>query len=163
MKIKNKLLATAIVTGVAVTGGLGLSKVNSAYAMSNGPGNFASDLAQRFNLNQNDVESFLEEKHQEREQQMEQNRTEQLQNLVDSGKLTADQKNALEAKFDEMRTERESLKNQNLTREEMHTKHQELRDSFKSWADSQGIDLSLIRPLGPGGHRHGPGGDDNNH
>ena len=112
MKIKNNLLATAIVTGVAVTGGLGLSKVNSAYAMSNGPGNFASDLAQRFNLNQNDVESFLEEKHQERERQMEDNRTEQLQNLVDSGKLTADQKNALEAKFDEKRTERESLKNQ---------------------------------------------------
>lgn len=57
-----------------------------------------------------------------------------------------------------MHTLRESLRDQDLTREQMHDKMKEARDSFETWAEDQGIDLEAIRPEGKGFGEHGPRG-----
>lgn len=61
-----------------------------------------------------------------------------LQDAVDDGELTAEQKSLIEAKQDELEAAREAE-----------------RDSLKQWATDNNIELSLLG--GPGGHK-GPGG-----
>ncbi len=147
MKISKNLLAGVAVTTVAAGSIIGIGAASAHGGFGNGD-NVASEVAQKFNLNEEEVKQFFEDKHQERETEMEAKRSERLQALVDAGTITADQKTALEAKSEEMHTLRESFRDQDLTREQMHDKMKEARDSFKTWANEQGIDLEAIRPEG---------------
>ena len=53
------------------------------------------------------------------------------------------------AKHEEMQANRGQW--QDLTPEEKKAKMEEHREEMKNWAQENGIDLSQIRPLGPGG------------
>ena len=157
MKISKNLLAAVAVTTVATGGILGISAA-SAHGNGENKDELVTKLAEKFNVDASEVESVFEAQHEEHQAEMEAKRAEQLQSLVDAGTITADQKTALEAKFEEMHTLRESLRDQDLTREQMHDKMKEARDSFETWAEDQGIDLEAIRPEGKGFGEHGPRG-----
>lgn len=150
-----------LVGGLAATT-LGLTTLGAGAAFAHGgviTGDFASSFAERFGLNQNEVQDFMDEQHQQHMTERTQESEAYLQSKVDDGAITAEQKDALLAKQQEMHTFREELRNQNLSRDEMRNQIQANRDEFEQWATEQGINMSILRPQMEGGMhgRHGGG------
>lgn len=168
MKLSKKQLISAAVVAV-LAGGIGLTSVSnvSAEKVNNGhrADSLASRIATKFNINKDEVKAEIKAEHDqnrtEHEAEMKQKREEKLQKLVDSGKITADQKTAIIAKMDEMHTKMEELRNNGKTRKENKDAAKAIKDEFKTWAESQGINLDDIRPEGKeGGRGHrGPRGE----
>ena len=154
MKLSKNLLAAVAVTSIATGSIIGIGAV-SAHGGGENKDELVTKLAEKFNVDASEIETVFEEQHAEMELERDAKRAEHLQSLVDAGTITADQKTALETKFAEMETAREALKDQDLTREEIHTKMEEGRTAFEAWATEQGIDLDAIRP--EGGHMGGRG------
>ena len=165
---KKQLISAAAVTVLA--GGIGLSSISMVSAQTgtnqDREETLASRIATKFNINKDEVKAEIKAQHDENraehEAEMKQNRETQLQKLVDSGKITADQKTAIIAKMDKMHTKMEELRNNGKTKEENKEAHKALHDEFKTWVESQNINMDDIRPAdGPGGmgRRGGPDGD----
>ena len=118
---KSLLIAGAVTTlGLATTLGVG------AYAMGGDSHNngLVSKIAQRFNLNQVDVQAVFDDyKNSEREAEI----SERLQELVDEGKITPEQKTLIENKLKEVEA----------------TRDQERKD-LEAWAKEKGIDLKYV-------------------
>lgn len=111
-------------------------------------------LAQRFNLNQSDVQSFFDQQEQAQMQAHAaeaQTRLEQrLTTLVTSGKITEAQKTALIAKAKEAQAKHEEARK--LTSEECKKMMDAYRTELETWLTQQGLDKSYVRDLmGPGG------------
>lgn len=159
MKVSKSLVSAGILTAVAVGSLAGVGAVN---AFDNAQQDGLIDrIATDTGVDREKIAASFDAYHEEMHTKMETERSAHLQELVDTGKITAEQKTALEAKHDEMEAERESWKSQNLSREEMRDKMHAARDEFETWAEQQGIDLEIVRPEGrPGfGGGHGrPGG-----
>lgn len=97
---------------------------------------------ERFNLNEDEVDSFMNEMHQERVAQIQQTREEKLNQAVANGVITQEQKDALMSKWQEMQQERDQERN--IHQEEMQT-----------WFNEQGIDHDAIMQfMGGGFGRH---------
>ena len=143
MKVKKSLLVAGAVASIGLAG---VTSVGAVSAATNNRDDLITRIAQKFNLKEDDVEAVVEE---HRTQMMEQRQTERkaqiatrLQEAVDAGDLTAEQKTALEAKIQEHTAERQTE-----------------REEMQAWAEEQGIDLSEIMPFGGGrGGRNGFGG-----
>lgn len=116
---------------------------------------FATRLAQRFNLQEGEVKTFLAQEHEQRHENMKQRMEERLSTLVNEGKLTEEQKQAILAKHIELEALKETLKEK--TPEERKAAMSEKRKEIEIWAQEQNIDLKLVF----GGHfgnmtgRHG--------
>lgn len=151
---KKLILPTTLVLGLIV---FSLMSVTYASAQSvtgrglNNRNNVIQKIAERFNLNESDVEAVFEEERQERFAEMQALWIEKLDDLVNDGKITSDQKQAILDKHEEMHNKMIGL--QDLTPEERKEKMQELREEIKAWADEQGIDLSFVGPMGFGKKR----------
>lgn len=118
---KSLLIAGAVTTlGLATTLGVG------AYAMGGGSQNneLVTKVAQRFNLNEADVRAvFNEYKDSERKART----SERLQELVDEGKITLEQKTLIENKL-----------------KELEATHDQEREELEAWAKEKGIDLKYV-------------------
>lgn len=169
MKLTKKQLIAALAVTV-LAGGIGLSSISMVSAQTgtkqDREESLASRIATKFNINKDEVKAEIKAEHDqnrtEHEAEMKQNRETQLQKLVDSGKITSDQKTAIIAKMDEMHTKMEELRNNGKTKEENKEAHKALHDEFKTWVESQNINMDDIRPEGKEGgrgHRGGPDGE----
>jgi len=162
MKKSTKILIPTLVLGVlAGAGALGVKSASANWFGFGGGENKDSliqRLVDRFNLNQGEVEEALEE-HRDQMQEERKNRQEEyLSELVSEGKLTDDQKNALIAKREEERTEREQNREEfkNMTREERQAEREAHREEMDQWFEDQGIDKTVLGGQGKGmGGRHG--------
>ena len=143
-RIKLAVATAAIIGGTVITTGLVSADDSSD---SNGIfGNLAQRISERFDLDQNEVESFFAEMHQERHQEREDRFEARLDELVSTGEITEEQKQAILNKHEEFQAQhqemREALKD--LTpverRETMETHHEEM----KAWAEENGIDLEVV-------------------
>ena len=143
---KKVILSTVIVLSILM---LGVAAANNASAqeLSSYPP-LVQKIAERFNLSVGDVQSVFDEERDARRADMYAHFAEKLNDLVADGKLTETQKAAILAKHEEMQAKMEELKSLDLEvrREKMRVLHEE----FKTWAQQQGIDLSLIGPNGYG-------------
>ena len=151
--MKKKILLPAIFAIAILTVGILSSTSVSAQDSVYPP--IIERIADKFNLNKDDVRSVFEEVHNERAAGRYAGFVERLDDLVAEGKLTGEQKQALMDKHDEMQKKMEELAS--LNRTERAGKLKEIRDEYKAWAESQGIDLSIIRPFGHGFGKGGPG------
>jgi len=158
MKISKSMLAAGVVTTITAASIMG---IGAASAQSNSGNNIVDKIATKFSLNRDEVQSVFDEQHDEKKAKHEQRQATRLQELVDNGTITANQKTALEAKRTEMESKRDALKDQNLTREEIRTQMESTRIEFEAWAKDQGIDLGAIRPEGMGRGGQHRGGMDN--
>ena len=151
--MKKKILLPAIfaiaILAVGVLSTTAVSAQDSVYPP------IIERIAEKFNLNKDDVKNVFEEVHNERAADMYANFVERLDDLVAEGKLTAEQKQALLDKHEEIQKELESLSG--LDRKSKTQKVREIQQEFRNWADSQGIDLTQIRPLGDGFRKGGVG------
>lgn len=148
----SKMLVAAAVTAASVAG---LAGINAVSAQSNS-GSFADRISERFNLNSEEVQTFLDEQKDERRADKQEARQAHLEGLVDEGVITEAQLEALQERVEEMREAKQELKDSDLTREEMREAIDDAKEEFEEWAEEQGIDLDEIRPE-RGEGRHGKG------
>jgi hypothetical protein len=97
-------------------------------------------LTEKFNLNQDEVDEAVNQFREKRQAEMRAQHEERLQQAVDDGVITSEQKQALENRHNEMRETKTRM------REEMQT-----------WMEESGIDFEALRQYGGGckGFGHG--------
>jgi len=148
--MNKKLIISALVIALlSGTAGLGISNAHAQEKTIILPP-IVKGFIEKFNLNENEVKQFIQEQRQNRQVERKTVLEEKLNEAVSEGKITEDQKNALLAKIEEKRANKEEF--MNLPREERHETIQKNREEFRTWAEENGINLAELN-LGP--HFHG--------
>ncbi|OGK58389.1 hypothetical protein A3H86_02475 [Candidatus Roizmanbacteria bacterium RIFCSPLOWO2_02_FULL_41_9] len=138
----NKKLYLSIV-GIA-TSGLILIGANQVFAQGPaGNSNIVQKIAQKFGLNESDVQAVFNENRQQHQAQMEAGFETRLNQAVKDGKLNAEQKAAIFKKHEELQTQRQADRQnwQNLTPEQRRTEAEKRRQEMEAWAKQNNIDL----------------------
>ncbi|MCK4635770.1 MAG: hypothetical protein KAT32_02810 [Candidatus Moranbacteria bacterium] len=150
---KSKMIVPALVLGVATI--VGVSSFNNVSANEESQYSpIMQKVAEKFNLNQDEVKQVFDENREERRAENKAKADERLSKLVNEGKLTEDQKNVLIAKREEIRQERENSfgEMKDLSPEERKEKRQEHQEEMKKFFEEQGIDHDAL--MGDGGMRN---------
>ncbi len=113
-------------------------------------------IAQKFNLDQAQVQSVFDQHKDERQKEMKQRVEDRLAQAVKDGKITEDQKTKILAKIAELKTKHDSDEFKNMTFDEKKTAMKKAHDDLQTWAKEQGIDTSYFM-IGFGGHHGGWG------
>lgn len=154
INIKNAAILTvalALLVGI----GLYISHEVSANDTTNFPP-LVQRFIERFNLDENEVSEFISDVHQERHQEREALFLEKLDQAVEEGSITEEQKTLLLEKHKEMSQNWEEF--MNLSPEEKRLRMQTRKEEVQRWAEENDIDLSQIHPekeegLGKGFHK----------
>lgn len=99
MLTKKSLLIAGAVTTLGVAGAFGTQAAFATYHSNNNDG-LVEKIAQEFNLQEKDVQAVFDDYKSDQEAEK---ASEYLQNLVDKGKITAEQKTLIENKLSELR------------------------------------------------------------
>lgn len=142
------MAGAAATIGLTSVLGVGLA---SAHSQTNGQSTLVDKIAQKFNLNKADVQKVFDENRAEHEAEHKQKLKERLDQAVKDGKLTQDQENKIIAKLEELKANRESLKDKTpeQRREAMKAKRAEL----EQWAKDNNIPEQYV--MGHGGMKQG--------
>lgn len=132
----------AVAAAVAATGFASIAGMQAVSAQTDsptgsstsGPAALIQKIAEKFNLNQDEVKAVFDEERQARETEHEAERAAELQSAVDAGDITAEQKSAIEAKQKELKAAMESE-----------------RQALETWATDNGIDAKYLMMGGPRG------------
>ncbi|MFC1790252.1 hypothetical protein ACFLZP_02070 [Patescibacteria group bacterium] len=140
-KIKNIAIVSALVLGgIFLAGKFGIRAVRADDNGFQSP--MIRRLTERFNLNQNEVEEVFTQAREEHRAQRQNMAEDRLDQAVEDGVLSEEQKQALIAKREEMRSQREQH-----------------REEMRQWFADQGIDHDELMAkggcLGGGSGRRG--------
>lgn len=150
----------AVAIGGAAIFGTGMVFAQSS---NNPESGLVQAIAQKFNLDQTQVQGVFDQFRSTQKanmtQKMQQMEDQRLTNLVTQGKITNDQKTAIETELAALKAK--YLANLgSLTPDQRKQAMQNYQNDLKSWASSQGIDQSLLAPkfdLGMGRRGFGKG------
>ena len=148
------LPAIAVVIGGGVL--LGGSQLVNAQS-TNGISGLAQAIAQKFGLDQGQVQNTISDYHTQHRSDM---LTTHLDKLVQQGKINASQKQATIDELNKIKGEYNPADFKNLTPDQRKQKMMDLKNELDTWAKSQGIDPTILRPgfgFGRGMHRMGMG------
>lgn len=160
MNIKKPLLVLGAVTGIGLAGVTGLG-VASAAPSNSGTDSIIDRIATKFNLNKDQVAAVFEEEKAARQAEHQQKAEERLTQAVKDGKITEEQKTKILAKLEELKSNREAMKDK--TPAERRAAMQERRASLEQWAMDNNIPMQYLH-FGMGGHHgHMMGGMPGNH
>lgn len=159
---KKSLMVAAAITTLGIGGAMGMQGVvNAATGTSSSDpmSSLVDKIADKFNLNKDDVQAVFDAQRTEMEAQRAQEVKDRIDQAVKDGKITQDQANKITAKLQEMRANRDAMKDK--TAEERQRTRQEKRDDMKQWAQDNGISLDALKDIlgRPDGHG-GPAPDD---
>lgn len=122
MLTKKSLLIAGVATTIGITG---MAGAGAAYAYHyNNNDDLVARIAQEFKLSEAEVQAVFDDYKSDKE---EAKVSAYLQKLVDAGKITAEQKTAIETKLVEVRTE-------------VKAEH----DALEAWAETQGVDVEVV-------------------
>jgi hypothetical protein len=153
--IRKTLLIPALVVTVI---GSSLWATTQTFAQDTNPQtSLVQKIADKFNLNKNDVQKVFDDQKTEHRTQMKQTLETRLSQLVKDGKITEDQKVKILAKFSEMEGNRQANmdKMKSMTPEERKTAMKTHKDELQSWAKDNGIDPQYLFVGHKGGMRMG--------
>ncbi len=139
-------VAGFLILTLLIGSGVVAAKTSSSYPL------IVQRLAERFNLQPEEVNKVFTQVQQERWKQRQTLFEERLETAVKDGKITRTQKEALLKKRAEIQKKMDEIRNSSLTPQEKWEKLSKLRLEMQNWAKDNQIDLSLC--LGPG---FGPG------
>lgn len=151
---KRVILPAILLTGALAAGSLGFSRVSAQEADTYPP--IVQKIAERFGLNESDVEDVFDEVHAEHHAEMLANFEDRLSQAVTDGKITEDQKQAILDKHEEFQAKMDEIKD--MPEDERRAAMEQIHEDMKTWADENGIDIPLFamgRGPGPedgGGH-----------
>ena len=107
-------------------------------------------IAQKFGLDQGQVQSavddFRTQHKQQQEQQMQDRESTHLDTLVSQGKITAQQKQQILDEQAKLRSEYDPASFKNLTSDQRKQKFQQEQAEIQAWSKSTGIDAKYLRP-----------------
>jgi hypothetical protein len=139
ISINKKILIPTIGLIAAIgLGALGVSAVKADETTTYPP--IVQKIAEKFGLNESDVQSVFDQERQDRINQMQQAREQRLEQAVTDGVINEDQKQAIIDKWSEMQKER-----------------QQKEADLQKWFQDQGIDETKLAPYMGFGHHMGPG------
>lgn len=152
-----KYIKNGIVVGILVliaVAGFGLA--SQARAQEN-PGRFSSiiqRLADKFGLNQDEVQAVFDEERAAHQAEHEAMFSQRLDDAVSSGQITAEQKQLIIDKRAELESERQAFRDEaaSLTPQERRDLMKTKQDELMTWAQENGIDLSLLHRFAFGDH-----------
>lgn len=164
MKKNKKIIIPVIALSILM--GVGAYGVGNSFASEdeNPRNSLIEKIAQKFNLNKDEVQKVFEEDREERKTQLEERFNQMLDEAVSKGDLTEAQKNLILAKRAEMQKEREAQmserrnKGERPSKEEMKSNQEERkaeREALEKWASDNGIDIKYLMGLGGFGKGHG--------
>lgn len=161
---KQGMLIGLAVATVGATGFVIADKANAQSGSDDRQG-LISNIAKKFNVSETDVRGVFEADMTERDAARSAEMTARLQVLVDNKTITVEQQAKIEAKFAEMKLQRDADRDANnvLTHAERKAKHEAEKTAFDVWAKENGIDLTKLEVLfmhGHGSEGHGNRGDD---
>jgi len=136
---------TALIVGVIM---VVLLSVSYASAQESTYPPIVQRLAQKFNLNESDIQAVFDEERDERFAEIQARWQERLDDLVSEGKITEEQKKAIIAKHEEIHNK--MIETKDMDPEDRRETMQALRDDFKKWAEEQGIDTTFLGPFAKG-------------
>ena len=146
MKKKTIVILSVALSVVLVAGVLGTGIVLAASNSFYPP--IVEKLAEKLNVSNSDVNTAFDEVHQEKRQEAQERFEQQLDQAVEDGKITKEQKEVLLKKNTEIQEQQEEV--------------MELKQDLKNWADENDVDLRNVMGKGSKGglkgHRGGPGG-----
>lgn len=159
MNRKNIKIALSIITaftlflvlGTACTGILNADPVNGD---ENDSFTFAERLAERFDLDKDEVADFMEELREEKKAEMDERFEKKLDDLVEDGEITGAQKETILEKKEEMEGFKESLEDMKVS--EAREALEEMKEELKDWAEENDLELKYLLPKTAG--KGGPGG-----
>lgn len=151
--VKKSLLLVGVFATLSV---VTLAGFSVASASTNGS-TLAEKLAQRFNLNKDEVQKVLDQNREEKQTEHRAKFEERLNTAVKDGKLTEDQKTIILAKLDELQKEREQDRDKvkAMSEEERRAFMKQKHDELDAWAQQNNIPRGYL-PMGPRGLGHGP-------
>lgn len=132
MKGAKTLLIAGAVASVGLAGIVGTGVVSAETTGANS--SIVEKIATKFGLKEADVQAVFDQEHTERQAERVVDISDQLQDAVDDGDITAEQKKLIEAKVADQQKVREAE-----------------RAALQKWADDNSIDMRYIM----GGGRHG--------
>lgn len=144
-----KKILTYSFIAVAVVGilAIGVMSIRAENTDNNYPP-IIQKIAERFNLNIDEVKEVFDEARQERHQKIQTHFEGKLDKFVAKDKLSEEQKEAVLAKMKEMREEYRELKS--LSPKERHAKMMEIKEEMKTWTEENGINLGLLKGFNKG-------------
>ena len=124
-------------------------------------------IEQKFGLNQNQVQSAVQQYQQQRkatitprptltQQQMSDREKSRLDNLVSSGKITSDQETAILNELSSEQSKYNLTSLQGETPQQRRSTMQSMQSDLKTWAQANNINPMYVMPFG-GGMRNGTG------
>ena len=124
---------------LAIAGTIGLVGLGGAGASALSGGSTSSDslvdrLVEKFDLNKTEVQAVFDEEREARNAERQAEMSERLQDAVDDGDITAEQKTLIEKKLKELQAAREKQ-----------------RTELEKWAEDNDIDAKYMMGRGPGG------------
>jgi hypothetical protein len=154
--ISKKILIPAF---AIIIGGGSLLGVSSLVHAQSGSGPFsglAQTIASKFGLSQSDVQSAINTYMQQQRKTMMQNMQQRLQNKLNQeeqqGQITTGQESAILTELSSLKSQFNPSSFKSMTQQQRQQAFQTEKNNLQSWAQSQGINMSLI-PFGFGmGH-----------
>ena len=138
------IIPLAAITIISLGGLWGIKQVRADTVENNSPP-IVQKIAERFGLNQDEVQQVFDEEHQYKMQQRKQRFEDRLTIAVADGVITAEQKQALLQKMAELRPDAAEMKELSFAeRRQLHKQH---REEMKAWVEANGIDLKALFPL----------------
>jgi preprotein translocase subunit SecD len=148
MNIKKPLLLAGVGT---VVGLASVTGVVSAHSNGQSPsGSLADKIAQRFNLDKNEVQKTIDEAKTDRSAKRQQTIEQRLEKAVTDGKITAEQKDAILAKYQELRSYMDSIKDKPAAEQRQLMKQKQAE--IQQWAKDNGLSVYVHMHA----HGHGP-------
>lgn len=141
---KTTLLLFVLIAGSLAIGGISANNVFAQNAMQSNYSSVINKLSERFNLNKDDVIKVFEEVRSERQAIMLRDFEDRLNQAVNDGKITQDQKKMILERHNEMRATMNELKNKNLSKEEFRQEMQKIHSEFRDWAEKNGININAL-------------------
>jgi len=142
---KNKTIAILVVSGslvgvLGIAGVFGIGRVLAEDSLDGYP-KIIQNLAEKFGLNPDEVAQVFEDTRDERID-------EHLDQLVENGEITSEQKDLIITKMEEVQAKIEEIRGQEMTADERRDAMQEVWQELRDWANENDIPMYALR-IGP--------------